>query len=88
MPGRDAYLDGLLGARDSLRLEAGLCLNGRMQACVPSGVSPARKYWPPVNRVDKAYGDRNLVCSCPPVETYAAESPPVVPAEVDQNANP
>jgi glycine dehydrogenase len=29
------------------------------------------KYWPPVKRVDNPYGDRNLVCSCPPVESYA-----------------
>jgi len=28
------------------------------------------KYWPPVNRVDNAYGDRHLVCSCPPLEDY------------------
>jgi len=27
--------------------------------------------WPPVRRIDGAYGDRNLVCSCPPVEAYA-----------------
>jgi glycine dehydrogenase len=45
----------------------------RMQACFPTGVSPARKYWPPVNRIDNAYGDRNLMCSCPPLEAYAAE---------------
>ncbi|MCC2680145.1 MAG: glycine dehydrogenase, partial [Pseudobdellovibrio sp.] len=29
------------------------------------------KYWPPVGRVDNAYGDRNVVCSCPPMEDYA-----------------
>jgi glycine dehydrogenase len=29
------------------------------------------KYWPPVGRIDNAYGDRNLVCTCPPVEAYA-----------------
>ncbi|MFM9877675.1 MAG: aminomethyl-transferring glycine dehydrogenase, partial [Rhodoglobus sp.] len=29
------------------------------------------KYWPPVRRVDNAYGDRNLVCACPPVEAFA-----------------
>ncbi|WP_052848912.1 aminomethyl-transferring glycine dehydrogenase [Streptomyces avicenniae] len=29
------------------------------------------KYWPPVRRIDGAFGDRNLVCSCPPVEDYA-----------------
>jgi glycine dehydrogenase len=31
----------------------------------------AGKYWPPVARVDNVYGDRNLVCSCPPLEAYA-----------------
>ena len=31
----------------------------------------ATKYWPPVRRVDGAYGDRNLVCACPPVESFA-----------------
>ncbi len=31
----------------------------------------AAKYWPPVNRIDGAYGDRNLVCSCLPMEAYA-----------------
>jgi len=30
-----------------------------------------RKYWPPVRRIDQAYGDRNLVCACPPVEAFA-----------------
>jgi len=29
------------------------------------------KYWPPVRRIDNAYGDRNLVCACPPMEAYA-----------------
>ncbi|WP_022916154.1 aminomethyl-transferring glycine dehydrogenase [Ruania albidiflava] len=33
----------------------------------------ADKYWPPVRRVDGAYGDRNLMCSCPPVSAFAAE---------------
>ncbi|MDH5411864.1 MAG: hypothetical protein OEY16_10795, partial [Alphaproteobacteria bacterium] len=28
------------------------------------------KYWPPVGRVDNVYGDRHLVCSCPPMESY------------------
>ena len=30
----------------------------------------ATKYWPPVARIDNVYGDRNLVCTCPPLETY------------------
>ena len=29
------------------------------------------KYWSPVGRVDNVYGDRNLVCACPPIEDYA-----------------
>jgi glycine dehydrogenase len=29
------------------------------------------KYWPPVRRVEGAYGDRNLMCSCPPIESYS-----------------
>jgi glycine dehydrogenase len=28
------------------------------------------KYWPPVNRIDQVYGDRHLVCSCPPLDAY------------------
>ncbi len=35
----------------------------------PTGIDPD-KYWPPVARVDQAYGDRNLVCSCPPPEAF------------------
>ena len=33
------------------------------------------QYFPPVSRIDAAYGDRNLVCSCAPLETYVASSP-------------
>jgi len=43
----------------------------REQGCFPRGAFRIDKYWPPVNRVDNAYGDRNLVCSCPPMEEYA-----------------
>ncbi|MGX1840722.1 aminomethyl-transferring glycine dehydrogenase [Streptomyces diastaticus] len=42
----------------------------REQAVFPSGVHAADKYWPPVRRIDQAYGDRNLVCSCPPLDAY------------------
>jgi glycine dehydrogenase len=42
----------------------------REAACFPAGAFRVDKYWPPVNRVDNTYGDRNLVCSCPPMETY------------------
>jgi glycine dehydrogenase len=36
----------------------------------PIGSRGADKYWPPVARIDGAYGDRNLVCSCPPPESF------------------
>ncbi|WP_329542433.1 aminomethyl-transferring glycine dehydrogenase [Streptomyces sp. NBC_01358] len=42
----------------------------REVAVFPAGVSAADKYWPPVRRIDGAFGDRNLVCSCPPLEEY------------------
>jgi glycine dehydrogenase len=38
-------------------------------AVFPTGIDPD-KYWPPVARVDQAYGDRNLVCACPPPEAF------------------
>ncbi|MFF0145582.1 aminomethyl-transferring glycine dehydrogenase [Amycolatopsis sulphurea] len=42
----------------------------RELAVYPSGVSRRTKYWPPVRRIDGARGDRNLVCSCPPLNSY------------------
>jgi len=36
----------------------------------PSGTTDD-KYWPPVGRIDQAYGDRNLACSCPPIEAFS-----------------
>ena len=39
-------------------------------AVFPAGPDPD-KYWPPVGRIDQAYGDRNLVCACPPPEAFA-----------------
>ncbi|WP_050929893.1 aminomethyl-transferring glycine dehydrogenase [Aestuariivita boseongensis] len=43
----------------------------REQGCFPPGAFRVDKYWPPVNRVDNAWGDRHLVCTCPPMEEYA-----------------
>ncbi|SEQ47540.1 glycine dehydrogenase [Loktanella sp. DSM 29012] len=43
----------------------------REQGCFPPGAFRVDKYWPPVNRVDNVYGDRNLLCTCPPLEAYA-----------------
>ncbi|MEM8824723.1 MAG: aminomethyl-transferring glycine dehydrogenase [Pseudomonadota bacterium] len=42
----------------------------REAACFPPGAFRVDKYWPPVNRVDNVAGDRNLICTCPPVDTY------------------
>jgi glycine dehydrogenase len=39
-------------------------------AAFPPGADPAAKYWPPVSRIDNVYGDRNVFCSCPPIEEY------------------
>ena len=43
----------------------------RAQGCFPPASFRVDKYWPPVGRVDNVYGDRNLICVCPPVESYA-----------------
>jgi glycine dehydrogenase len=45
----------------------------RELAVYPTGVTEG-KVWPPVRRIDGAYGDRNLVCSCPPVEAFATKA--------------
>ena len=42
----------------------------RADGVFPQGVD-ADKYWPPVARIDQAYGDRNLICACPPPEAFA-----------------
>ncbi|MDT8340719.1 MAG: aminomethyl-transferring glycine dehydrogenase [Longimicrobiales bacterium] len=46
----------------------------RAQAAYPAPWTRDSKFWPSVGRVDNAYGDRNLVCACPPVEEYATET--------------
>jgi glycine dehydrogenase len=43
----------------------------REQAAFPLAWVAAAKYWPPVKRVDNVYGDRNLICTCAPLEAYA-----------------
>lgn len=43
----------------------------REEAVYPVHSLVRRKYWPPVRRIDQAYGDRNLVCACPPIEAFA-----------------
>ncbi len=43
----------------------------RERAAFPSAATREHKIWPPVSRIDDAFGDRNLVCTCPPIEEYA-----------------
>ena len=42
----------------------------REEAVYPLPGLRINKYWPPVNRIDNVFGDRNVVCSCPPIESY------------------
>jgi glycine dehydrogenase len=46
----------------------------RQQAAYPTQWTRDRKFWPTVRRVESAFGDRNLVCACPPIESYAPAS--------------
>ena len=46
----------------------------REVAAFPAAYVSEQKYWPPVARIDSAYGDRNLICTCPSVESYAQPS--------------
>ena len=43
----------------------------RAEAVYPSSTQIRNKYWPPVRRIDQAWGDRNLFCACPPIEAFA-----------------
>jgi glycine dehydrogenase len=46
----------------------------REKAVYPLPYVKENKFWPPVGRIDNAYGDRNLVCACPPVEAYEEDN--------------
>jgi glycine dehydrogenase len=46
----------------------------REKSAYPVPYLKTHKFWPPVGRIDNTYGDRNLVCSCPPLEAYAEEN--------------
>jgi glycine dehydrogenase len=45
----------------------------REQAAFPAPWTREHKFWPAVARIDNVYGDRNLFCSCPPLEEFSAE---------------
>ena len=42
----------------------------RYEACFPAKWQKEHKYWPSIGRIDNAFGDRNLVCTCPPLDEY------------------
>jgi glycine dehydrogenase len=50
----------------------------REKAAYPLPWLHDHKFWVPVSRADNAYGDRNLICTCPPIEEYAQHEPPVL----------
>ena len=54
----------------------------RSEAAFPEGWQRASKYWSPVGRIDGAYGDRNIMCSCPPIEDLAEARATAAPAPV------
>ncbi|KRD19205.1 glycine dehydrogenase [Mycobacterium sp. Root265] len=70
-PVDDNPLRGAPHTADSLLVEKWEHPYTREQAAYPLGKGFRPKVWPPVRRIDAAYGDRNLVCSCPPVEAFA-----------------
>ena len=70
-PLEDNPLRGAPHTADSLLVEKWEHPYTREEAAYPLGKSYRPKVWPPVRRIDGAYGDRNLVCSCPPVEAFA-----------------
>ena len=43
----------------------------RQQAAYPLPYLRTGKFWPSVARIDNPYGDRNLICACPPIEAFA-----------------
>ena len=78
----DAVADGRADARDNVLKNAPHTAEDvsanewphpytREEAAYPVASLRARKFWPAVSRIDNPYGDRNLMCLCPPVEEYA-----------------
>jgi glycine dehydrogenase len=79
----DAVADGRVDARNNVLKNAPHTAEdvsatnwphpySREQAAYPVASLRARKFWPAVSRIDNPYGDRNLMCACPPIEEYAA----------------
>ncbi len=65
----DAATNPLRGAPHTAQSLTGALGYDVQTAVFPTGFDPD-KYWPPVGRIDQAYGDRNLFCACPPIEAF------------------
>ena len=70
-PAEDNPLRGAPHTAESLLVDEWSHPYSREQAAYPLGKGFRPKVWPPVRRIDGTYGDRNLMCSCPPVEAFA-----------------
>ena len=81
-----AVIDGAADARDNVLKNAPHTAEdvtaddwthpySRQQAAYPLPYVRANKVWPAVARIDNPYGDRNLMCACPPIEAYAERQP-------------
>jgi len=68
--GEDAALKNAPHTEAVVTADAWPYTYSRQQAAFPLDFIKANKFWPSVSRVDDAYGDRNLVCSCNPIEDY------------------
>ncbi|HEY4613673.1 MAG TPA: hypothetical protein VII11_11875, partial [Bacteroidota bacterium] len=47
----------------------------RERAAFPAAFVKHNKFWPAVGRINNTYGDRNIMCACPPIESYAEALP-------------
>ncbi|WP_407345733.1 aminomethyl-transferring glycine dehydrogenase [Pengzhenrongella phosphoraccumulans] len=69
-PLSDSPLRGAPHTAESLTVDEWTKPYSREQAAYPVATLRGAKYWPPVRRIDNAHGDRHLICSCPPLDSY------------------
>ena len=69
-PGDDNPLVNAPHPAEDLLVEPWDHAYSREEAAYPTTGARVDKYWPPVSRIDNAYGDRHLVCACPPLSAY------------------
>ena len=70
-PCNDVFVKGAPHTMDMVYKDDWSKSYSRTVAAFPAPwVKPDQKFWPTVGRIDNVYGDRNLVCTCPPVESF------------------